>query len=255
MPYVQAARALAARVAGRAARSLATRAARGIGVRSAYRTGAFRKTSNRKFRRAVDKAVNRNKETCHLDFSYGKTELYHNTFNNFTNNFGLLSNPTLPTQGDGDSQRTGNVVNYLSMQIRAMILLKGDRVNTKVRFMVLSFPKGASTATISTFMDAVTGNLIIDPIDKGRCRKHIDTTIGYKDLNPGGGVAAKEVTIFRTFNIKLNKRVTFYDDGAQDNNFTRDYYAFAFAYDTFGTLITDNIAAIQLWRRLSWKDI
>ncbi len=51
-----------------------------------------------------------------------------------------------------------------------------------------------------------------------RCRKHVDKIIGYKNVNPGSGVAAKEVTIFRKFNVKIKTRMTFYDDGAQTNN-------------------------------------
>lgn len=249
----RAARSFAARAA--AAASRAARAAASRGLTSKYYTGAYVKRSNNKMKRAIARVVNMNKETCFLDYSYGKSELYHNTYSTGTCLYPLNDSTRMPAQGDGDSQRTGNVIQTLNMQIRVMVLLKGDRVNAKVRFLVLSFPKGVVPSTTGSFLDAVTGNNHIDPVDKGRCQVHKDVHIGYKNVNPGGGVAVKEITIFRKFTIPFKRRITFYDDGTQDNNCTRDYYAIAIAYDSYGSLISDNIAAIQLWRRLSWKDI
>ena len=190
-----------------------------------------------------------------LDFAFGKSELFHNNWTSGTGLFPLNDTAKLPTQGDGDSQRTGNVIQLRGMKLRVMFLFKGDRLNAKVRFLVLSFPKGTVPSSIGTFMDAVTGNQHIDPIDKGRCRVHVDKTVGMSNVNPGVPTTAKEVTIFRNFNIKMKNRITFYDDGAQDNNQVRDYYAITIAYDTFGSLTTDNVAAVQIWRRLSWKDL
>ena len=71
-------------------------------VRSAYV-----KTSNRKFQNAVRRVVNTTKETCFLDYSYGKNELFHNTYTTGTCLYPLNDTNKLPTQGDGDSQRTG----------------------------------------------------------------------------------------------------------------------------------------------------
>lgn len=217
--------------------------------------GAYVKTSNRKFQNAVRRAVNTVKETCFLDFSYGKNELFHNTYTTGTCLYQLNDATKMPTQGDGDSNRTGNVIQPLSMTLRVMALFKGDRLNAKIRFMVLSFPKGIVPGNTGAFMDAVTGNLHMDPLDRGRVRVHIDKKIGYRNINPGVATTAKEVTIFRNFRIKMKGRITFFDDGAQENNQVRDYYAIAIAYDTFGSLVTDNVGAIQLWRRFSWKDI
>lgn len=248
----------AARAGTVAARGAAVAASRGL--RTAYRVGPYVKTTGlkrKRFARNVRKIMNMNKELNFLDYAFGKSELYHNTYTTGTCLFPLNDAATsgkLPTQGDGDSQRTGNQILPRSFRLRVMVLLKGDRINAKVRFMVLSFPKGVVPSTIGSFMDAVTGNLHIDPIDTGRVRKHVDRTIGYRNVNPGPGAAAKEVTIFRNFNVPLRGTWTFYDDGSQDNSCLRDYYVITVAYDTYGSLVTDNIAAVQIWRRFSFRD-
>lgn len=255
MPYVRAGRAAAARVASRVARSAAVAASRSIGPRSTYRRGAYVKGTKRKWTRAVRQVINQNKESCFLDYSFGKEELYHNSFVYSVSSKHLNANATMPSQGDGDSNRTGNQIYAKGMYLRVMFLIKQDHINTKFRMLIVSFPKGYVPNAVSAFLDGVTGNLHVDPLDKGRCIKHIDKMVGLVNVNPNNTATPKESTIFKSYYIKMNKRITFYDDGLQDNNQTRDYYAIVLAYDSYGTPITDNIGAYQMWRRFTWKDL
>ena len=80
MPYrPPSARYFAAAAASRAARSALVAGGRMITSavgRTRYRTGPYVKTSNRKFRRAVDRVINSRKETMFLDFAFGKSSYF-----------------------------------------------------------------------------------------------------------------------------------------------------------------------------------
>lgn len=219
-----------------------------------YRKGPYSNGSTRKMRRIAQQVVSRSKETFHKDYSFGKVELYHNTYTS-NNLFTLNSTSSMPSQGDGDSNRTGNDLMRRGFFINAMFLCKADRLNTKFRVFIFQVSKGYDTSVGSNLWDPVTGNFLIDPIDKDRVKILYDKIHGYKNINPGVSTTGKEVTFFRKFYVKAPKHLKFYDDGAQDNNDPYDLYAYVIAYDSYGSLTTDNIGSVQLWSRMYWKEM
>eukprot|EP00960_Hanusia_phi_P064276 765750-Hanusia_phi.AAC.1 len=68
----------------------------------------------------------------------------------------------------------------------------------------------------------------------------------------GAGVTTgAETTFFRTFWIPNKAVYQFQEDGAQNNVYPYNLMMFIMAYDTFGTLVTDNIASVQAFQRIS----
>lgn len=207
----------------------------------------------RRMRRVAKSVVSSTKETMHLDYDWSKTELNHNLYPGFRNQLNTLT--AMPTQGTTDSNRLGNDIYRLGYHFRVMFGVKQDRQNTKFRLVLVGMPKGASTLAYANVFDAVTSNVMLDPIDKDRTvRVYYDKIIGYKNLNPGVPTTGKETTFFRKFYVPMRKVIKFYDDGAQDNNDVEDLWLIIMAYDAFGSLIADNIGYVQVWHRLYWKE-
>lgn len=188
-----------------------------------------------------------------MDYNWGKAELNHNNY--ITGSFNPLLNGTalLPSQGDGDSNRTGNDIYARGIQCKMMFGCKADRHNTTFRVVVYKCTKGYSIGTYTTVFDNQTGNVMLDGVDKDRVKVIMDKKFAQKvDVNDHN--ANKEITFFRKIWIPHKSLYKFYDDGAQDNSYPYDIRMCVLAYDAYGTLITDNIGYVQMWSRFYFKD-
>ena len=95
--------------------------------------------------RGIKQTVMRMKETHFVDYNHGHVELFHNTYGGFTWN--LNGTGKMPTQGDGDSNRTGNDIYARGIQVKLMLGCKADRHNCTFRVLVYKCTKGYNVGT------------------------------------------------------------------------------------------------------------
>jgi hypothetical protein len=231
-----------------------------------------KKSSNRKrFYSKSSKGISKNKSLISLikkvtlktnelkykDTNFGKAELYHNVH---YNSYWVLTDFG-PSQGVADDQRIGNQINMSGVKITMMFYTKADRPNTKFRVIVYSAPYGSSppgTAYGSLF-DNVTGNVMIDSMNKDRVKVLKSFMVYPKGVSAnligdGTTIDNKEVTCFRKFWIPYRTKVRYPDDGSATELTNRSIYVMIMAYDSYGTLVTDNVGAVQSWQRLYYRD-
>lgn len=228
---------------------------------SSYRTGKYKRTkskmTSRKIRKITKSMIMAKKETKRLDYAGGTDNVYHNTGALGTPNSMMLNRTDkLPAQGDGDSGRDGNDIYGVGWTIRIQTRFPWDRLNTKLKFWFLRVPKGYNPASSYTNMfDNITGNVMLDPIDKDRVHVLTSFVAFLKDINPAQSGSVKDATTYHKVFIPLKKTIKFWDDGAQDNSMPYDYFITYAGYDTTGTLPTDVVATTQIWSRFTYKDL
>lgn len=203
--------------------------------------------------------IRSNKESKRVDYSHGRLSLYHNGGASVTPlGWVLMSSGTTgswaPTQGDGDGNRDGNDIYLTGQTVRMQFNLPADRLNTKVRCIIVRVPRGYSVASYTNVMDSITGNAMIDPVDKDRVQVVKQFFIGQKAFNPSNGGTGKEITLYKKVFIPIKRIIKFNDDGSEANFFEWDYHLLMWGYDTYGTLPGDIVAYCQLWTRTHFKD-
>ena len=207
----------------------------------------------------IKKMILSNKESKRVDYAHGRNPLYHNggadilpfDWKVCTN---AEVNTWCPNQGDGDNQRDGNDIYVKGITCRMQFNLPADRLNTKIRCILLKCPRGYSVATYTQSMDQVTGNAMIDPVDKDRVKVIKQFFVGQKAFNPQQGSTAKEITLYRKIYLPINRVVKFSDDGTLQNFHEWDYHLLMWGYDTWTTLPGDVVAYCQMWSRTTFKD-
>lgn len=240
-----------------------------VNIRSRYKVGLYNKKAkygpkgraNKKWRSKAEikKVINSMKETKRVDYSHGRQTLYHNG--------GISVTPVVwpikinadpyrwaPTQGDGDGQRDGNDIFIKGITLRMMYNLPADRLNVKIRNLLIKVPRGYGVASYTDVMDNITGNSQIDPIDKDRCKVVSQWFTTPTKVNPSSGATGKESTSYKKIYVPINKVCKFVDDGSLANFDEWDYYLLQWAYDTYTSLPGDAIAYCQLWGRTTFKD-
>lgn len=203
--------------------------------------------------KAVNSIVLKKAESKHKHSDFGKTEIYHNQMTIQK----LNDTSTMPSQGTGDSQRIGDQINVGAFYIRLLCGQKYDRPNVTWHFYIMKAPKG-SPVSYATFFDNVTGNVLLDSPNKDKVQ--VLKSLKYKKflgntsiLDPGGPHLNREIT----FPIKLwqpyRRILKFQADGGLEHT-DGDIYLITFAYDAYGTLVTDNIAYTQMTSTIYYKD-
>lgn len=204
-------------------------------------------------RKLINKQINKKKEFKSRDTNGGKVELYHNVYSMLAN-LTATNSTYWPDQGDTDYSRDGNEIETTSISIRWMAGLKADRLNTQLRILVISLPKDVNPATYATVFDSVSGNTHLDPVDYDKVRVHYQKFVKPKWFAPVNGTT-DELTLFGKIKIPFKHRVKFYENAYQTNNMTRNYHLIVLAYDTYGSLLTDNLCWFQYWSRLYFRDV
>lgn len=205
----------------------------------------------------IKKVTLKTSELKYVDYDHGKTELYHNIHNNF----GVSVITHGPAQGDGDSNRVGNEILLSGVKLTMMFYNKEDRPNTKYRVIVYSAPYETSSPSVTygNLFDNVTGNVMIDSMDKDRVKVIKSMLVYPKNVSAnlsGDGyyIGNKESTCFRKIWIPYRTKVKYANDTSGSELTNRSIYVIVMAYDTYGTLQTDNIGAVQCWQRFFYRD-
>jgi len=206
-----------------------------------------------KLTNTVKNVVMRLKEVKSKDWQYNETTLDHNTFT-YALQINTGNSTIMPAQGNTSNTRDGNEIIISGIKVRCMLKFFADRLNGKVMLAVIKTPKGQSTSTYEQIFDNVTGNVMLDPFDKDKVQCLYKRIIGPQN-NPMTPAAAKEVTMFHQFYVPLKTRVRFTADAAYTNDMPFDLHLVAMAYDTAGSIATDDVATITSFFRTFWRDV
>jgi len=206
--------------------------------------------STANIKRIVNKMILKKAESKSLTTTLGYSLLYHNVDKYIQINATSL----MPVQGTGDTNRIGDKINVGGFYIRLMCLQKADRKNINWTIRVISVPKGTSLS-YSTIYKNIAGNAMIDQLNEDVVKVLYSRRIRQlitPDLSGTGG-ADKELTFFHKFFIKYPRVYSFITDNSTTHQ-DRDIYLQLLAYDTYGTLITDNIGNVQAISTIYYKD-
>jgi len=199
--------------------------------------------------RIARRVIYRQMETKNVYVDGGKLELNHNVPQvafHFTN-----SN-YFPSQGTNDKQRIGDKIMLSGFRVRALFGQKADRPNVNWKVWLLEVNPG-DVYSYSSWFQNVTGNALLDDINKDRCK--VLKTWNFKpNRDVSSGTGGDEFTFVRKFWIPYRKKVPFATDGDTSPNLPKNLYMIACAYDAYGTLVTDNIAYIDRYANTYFKD-
>jgi len=199
-------------------------------------------------------------ETKNVPFAQSKLEIYHNSGSPASGR--ILPTPyeldgpnQQPAQGISEQQRIGDSIITRGIKVRLMFGQKLDRHNVSFKVVVIRCSTGYVPTTIAQMFDNQTGNIMLDSLNTDRLKVVYNKTIK-KIISPdlsGVGGADKEFTFFTKFYLKTERKINYVADVGKDFDKYK-HYLYVFAYDAYGTLITDNIAYVQGYSNLYYKD-
>jgi len=212
------------------------------------------KTNQQALVRLIKSVTTKQMETKSRDVSLGKVELYHNVYTNLGNPFYLA----YPTEGTGDDQRIGDSIMQRGIKFRMVLGQKLDRPNVTFKIWLLQVPKGQSFTSGQLF-DNVCGNTMLDSTNPDRVK-----VIFHKTLKKVGGAytftgdsawVKREMTFTQSFYVRRPKKITFTADNNIDPGYSDyDYFLTISCWDSYGSLLTDNIGYVQTFCRYYYKD-
>lgn len=219
-----------------------------------------RKQSEQSITKVVNKVLRKKAEVKHYDRSYELYQLYHNNYTLTNGSFikqlvGGGSGIVIP-QGTGENSMVGTEVNIIGTMLKLMFLVKADRMNTKFRVLIVRHPSGYNiSSSYNQLFDNLTNNALVDGVDRHRVNVLYDKIHGYKNIVPNN--STDEVTFFKTIIVPKQKyKLAYTDNGDSTANIPKFVDTLiVIAYDTFGTLLTDNIGAVLVNQRTYFTDM
>ena len=158
------------------------------------------------------------------------------------------------TDGLSTLNRLGDTVTPIGFKLFVQLRSPADRPNVTYKMWIV---KSWGTANPATFLPvkAITGNLLLDPVDTEKCS--VVKTFTYKSPSnywQGSLATSKENCFFKKLWIPLPRTPYVYggDNGTLGKKF--QYTLYCTAYDTVGTLITDNIGSVNVDCCFYFKD-
>jgi len=211
----------------------------------------------------IKKTVLKTSESKNLAYDHGKVELYHNAGSPLSGRilpapFEIDAPYAMPVQGLGDTQRIGDSIYVSGMKVRMLIGQKKDRPNVTFRIMCIKVTNQDYPATVAQLFDNISGNILLDTInnDRVKCVYHRTLKPSQSTMFVAGASAAdapKEYTFTHSFYVPAKRKIDFTTNGGTSFAKSR-YYVLVFAYDAYGTVITDNIGYVQCYSNLFYRD-
>jgi hypothetical protein len=209
---------------------------------------ARKSTTKMSFAKRVKKVLLKVAEPKNKYTAMGKQEMYHNvTDYKVINNSGWM-----PTQGVGDNQRIGDMVNISGFRLRIMYGSKQDRPNVNWRWWVVKIPKGSAATYVNCF-NAYTNNVMIDDINTDFCKVLKKGSFSSKWAGQDATVG-KESTSFKTISVPYKKLYKFGPGNGAVTHNDDDVALITAAYDAYGTLLTDNIGYFESMLDIYYRD-
>lgn len=187
-------------------------------------------------------------------FIYGheNNQLYHNKWSSFI--FDPWQNITIGTLRQ---QRIGDKIQPTGVKLKLWLSNKLDRPHLMYRLMALVVPhqiQGANVTTLNCFditMDASSGmgNELLRQIEPGNGVKVLYDRV----FQNKASVANKECAKFKKLYFKSKVKHIRYDGGAA-NTYNKWLVVGVVAYDSYGTLIADNVASYATIVSMYYRD-
>jgi hypothetical protein len=220
--------------------------------------------------------MNKATETKYYDIADENRQIYHNV--------GESGGVALPTTiygnanffncwadippGTGRANRVGDKIMPLSMTMKLWIASKADRPNVMFRVIIAKMPKSIGNTTTNSsnvylFQTAqlgATGNTMVMPVDHDKgIKPYYDRTFNILGQHPAsfdGSITAakKEKHILKRIKIKRKRASAIIYDSATQNIVNAPLALFVIPYDSYGTVVTDNIASFSFQMRMYYKD-
>lgn len=214
----------------------------------------------------ISKVLMRKSETKSLVAATENVALYHNYGASFTGVTAVIFNPWQSIYpGTGANGRIGTEIYPRGMAVRMELFNKLDRPNLHYRIIVAVIPKiinGAATTAAFDFRDTTgTGNVITawmkpDSGIKVLYDKTIRNEAGFSAIAVGtaGDQDGKEAHKFVKFYIKSKRGQKLMWD-TYGNLINKPMIMYVLPYDSFGTLVSDNVATCAINTKYYWKDV
>jgi len=222
----------------------------------------------------VKRILNKSTETKYYDIATENQQIYHNKgcSGGAAITSTQWSDPTffnpwsdIPA-GTGRANRIGDKITPLSMNLRIWLATKQDRPNVMFRIIICRMPKSIGTvyttsANVNIFQDAQlgsTGNTMVMPVDHDKgIKPYYDRTfnvqVGFSATV--GASVGKECHKLIKLKIKRKNANSIVFDSASQNIVNSPLSMYVLPYDSYGTLITDNIASYSFHARMYYKDM
>lgn len=211
--------------------------------------------------------------------SWDKEELYHNSGSAggtqvLPTVWALKDYFTLPLQGNTDHQRNGDHIFMNGISVKLLLGQKEDRMNVTFRIVVIECTTDQEPSAYGGtggLFENTSGNVLLDSVntDRGRIvyqkfiKKNISPQLStyhsvLNPLDPAFGapevLQRKELTHTHKFWIPHRRMIKFTDQAANNQYSGTRLYMYVFAYDAYGTLKSDNVAYVQGWSKLYFRD-
>lgn len=207
----------------------------------------------------INRVLYKKAEPKHLSYDHGLIELYHNSGSPASGR--ILPAPVeplrvacLPLQGTSDTTRIGDHISVSGIAIHQVYQQKLDRMNVTFRIVVLKCQPNSEPPSINDLIENTTGNILLDSTNRDRGRivyqKYIKKTIT-PQLSPAA--EQRDLTFTHKFWLPYKRTIRFNADNGQTFSGPQ-FYIYHFCFDSHGTLVTDNIASVQTFSKLYWRD-
>lgn len=155
------------------------------------------------------------------------------------------------TDGTGLSHRVGDCITPIGVKLYMQFDQPTDRPNVTFKVHVVKIKSHSVQTNLP--MKQITQNVMLDPVDTEYCSIVATRTFKYDD-NYWNPTEAKSTCFFKKMWLKLPKFQYVYK--ADNDQLGKDYQlaVYCAAYDTGGTLTTDNIATASFNAALYFKD-
>lgn len=208
-------------------------------------------------------------ETKWTDYYSENIQLYHNVGNSVgnivaLNPYGIISDPWKQIAvGAARYLRVGDKITPVGMKLNLWLANKNDRPNMIYRIIIgyyaskINPDTGARWNPINNekIMTVAGGNNLNNMLDPERFRAIKDKIVRIENgVAENAAGAGKETHKKLSFWISRRKRSTIIFD-ANGSIVNSPLAVFVVPYDSYGTLVTDNIASCAYNYRLYWKDL
>lgn len=200
------------------------------------------------------KVVKRQSETKNSHFSQENVQLYHNV-PHFHNNLLYTTNGSESGDAPGIvAMRIGDELFLQSVKLKLWLSNKLDRPNVIYR-VLLYWYDACNPPTIDTQIFNNTGNLLLQSPNRENISVVADRYIRNVVHNNAGGSQLKEHSTLKFINKNWkNKKITYNDVQGTTLPKTKSLAFAVMAYDSFGTLISDNIASFSYAYDVKYKE-
>lgn len=201
-------------------------------------------------KKVVKSQILKSAETKSNVYAWPKSELYHNIF--LSGTVPINTDTIMPVQGLGDNQRIGDEIDVSHIKCKLLCGQKYDRPQVSWRFTLFSVPLGTAITT-SVIRENLSANVLLDDFNTDNVRVLKSWYIHKNTANLASGTC-KEITFPVKFTVPIKKHYKFTANAGFSHQHRRIYLAVE-VYDQYGSLITDNIAYMEAWTKIYYKDL